>query len=221
MIPTVRTALPADHRALSPAPPRRSRRPALPALAAGAAALALAAAGCGSSGSPSSSPSSSGSGGSSSSGASSSGGAAAAVAVKSEGTLGKILVDNQGRTLYLFEKDSGPTSTCYQACAGVWPPFTTSGKPKARAGASASQLATTQRKDGKTQVVYHGHPLYYYSPDAQQPGSAKGEGLKQFGAEWYVLSPAGAKVEEKGSGSSGSSSGGGGSSSGGATGGGY
>jgi len=218
MIPTLRTPRPDRHGAQSPAPPRR---PALPALAAGAAALALAAAGCGSSGGgSSSSSSSSGSGGSSASGSSSSGGGAT-VAVKTEGTLGKILVDNQGRTLYLFEKDNGPTSTCYQACAGVWPPFTTSGKPKAGGGASGSQLATTQRKDGKTQAVYHGHPLYYYSPDAQQPGSTKGEGLKQFGAEWYVLSPAGAKVEQKGSGSSGSSSGGGGSSSGGASGGGY
>jgi len=218
MIPTLRTPRPdvGRHGAQSPAP---RRRPALPALAAGAAALALVAAGCGSSGDGSSS--SSGSGASSSGGSSSSGGPAATVAVKSEGTLGKILVDSQGRTLYLFEKDSGPTSTCYQACAGVWPPFTTSGKPKAGAGASASQLATTQRKDGKTQAVYHGHPLYYYSPDAQQPGSTKGEGLKQFGAEWYVLSPAGAKVEQKGSGSSGSSSGSGGSSSGGASGGGY
>lgn len=198
-IPTVRIVRPDDHRALGPAPRRRSRCRALSALAAGAAALALVAAGCGSSG-----------GGSSPSGSSSAGGAAATVEVKSEGTLGKILVDSHGRALYLFEKDSGPTSRCYQACARVWPPFTPSGKPKAGAGASASQLATTQRKDGKTQALYHGHPLYYYAPDAQQPGSTKGEGLKQFGAEWYVLSPAGAKVEEKGSGSSDSSSGGGG-----------
>jgi len=219
MIPTVRIARSADHRPLSPAPPRRSRRPALPALAAAASALALVAAGCGSSGGGSAG--SSGSGGSSASGSSSSGGAAATVAVKSKGTLGKILIDSHGRALYLFEKDSGPTSTCYQACARVWPPFTTSGKPKAGRGASASQLATTHRKDGKTQALYHGHPLYYYAPDAHQPGTTKGEGLKQFGAEWYVLSPAGSKVEEKGSGSSGSSSGGGGSSSGGAGTGGY
>ncbi len=195
MIPTVRTARPDDHGALSPVSLRRSRRPALPALALGAA-LALVGAGCGSSGGGSSR--SSGAGGASPSGSSSPGGATATVAVMSEGTLGKILVDSQGRTLYLFQKDSGPTSTCYQACAAVWPPVTTSGKPKAGSGASASQLSTTQRTDGQTQAVYHGHPLYYYAPDAQQPGSTKGEGLKQFGAEWYVLSPAGAKVEKKG-----------------------
>jgi len=203
IIPTVRIARPDDHRALGPAPQRRSRCRALSALAAGAAALALVAAGCGSGGGDSSNSSSS-----SGSGSSSSGGAAGTVEVKREGELGKILVDSHGRALYLFEKDSGPTSTCYQACARVWPPFTTSGKPKAGPGASASQLTTTQRKDGKTQAGYHGHPLYYYAPDGQQPGSTKGEGLKQFGAEWYVLSAAGAKVEEKDSGSSGSSGGG-------------
>ncbi len=91
MIPTVRTPRPDGHGALSPAPPRRW------ALPAGAAALALVAAGCGSSGGGSSS--SSGSGASSSGGSPSSGGPAATVAVKSEGTLGKILVDGQGRTL--------------------------------------------------------------------------------------------------------------------------
>jgi predicted lipoprotein with Yx(FWY)xxD motif len=108
-------------------------------------------------------------------------------------SLGKILVDSQGRTLYLFKKDTGTKSTCSGACAAAWPPFTTSGKPKAESGVKASLLGTTARSDGSTEVTYNGHPLYYYAGD-QGPGDTTGQGLDQFGAEWYVLSPAGSQV---------------------------
>jgi predicted lipoprotein with Yx(FWY)xxD motif len=108
--------------------------------------------------------------------------------------LGKTLVDAQGRTLYLFEKDKGMNSTCFGSCASVWPPFTTSGKPKAGAGVTASLLGTTARSDGKPEVTYNGHPLYYYAAD-QKPGDTTGEGLDQFGAKWYVLSPTGKKID--------------------------
>lgn len=124
-------------------------------------------------------------------------GGTATVAVKDSG-LGKILVDGSGRTLYLFLKDQGKTSTCLDACADVWPPMTVSGTPKAGAGASASELGTTSRKDGGTEVTYHGHPLYYYEAD-NAPGDTAGQGLDQFGAEWYVLSPDGDKLEKDGS----------------------
>ena len=119
--------------------------------------------------------------------------AAATVKMRSSG-LGKILVDSQGRGLYLFEKDTGTKSTCSGACAAAWPPFTTSGKPKAGSGVTASLLGTTTRSDGKTQVIYNGHPLYYYAGD-QKAGDTNGQNLDQFGAEWYVLSPAGKKIE--------------------------
>lgn len=169
--------------------PTAHRRRA-PVLAA-AAALALVAAGCGSGGSSSSS--------SGSSGTRSGGKGTTALSVKGEGKLGRILVDAQGRTLYLFGKDHGPRSTCYGACKSLWPPATASAKPTARGGASMSKLTTTMRTDGTAQLVYDGHPLYYYAPDNGRPGSTKGEALKQFGAEWYVLSPAGGKVEQGGS----------------------
>jgi predicted lipoprotein with Yx(FWY)xxD motif len=45
------------------------------------------------------------------------------------------------------------------------------------------------------QVTYNGHPLYYYYGDTKS-GDTKGEGLTAFGAGWYVVSPAGTKVEE-------------------------
>lgn len=118
------------------------------------------------------------------------------------GKLGPILVDESGRAVYLFEKDHGNTSSCYGACAKAWPPVTTNGKPKAAGKAMAPLLGTTSRKDGQKQVTYHGHPLYYYAPDDHQAGSVKGQDVKQFGAEWYALSPQGTKVEKKQAGGS-------------------
>ncbi|WP_026411079.1 COG4315 family predicted lipoprotein [Actinomadura oligospora] len=120
------------------------------------------------------------------------------VAAATVGNLGKVLVDGKGRTVYLFEKDHGTTSSCSGACAAVWPPVITTGKPQAGSGAKASMLGTTSRSGGKTQVTYGGHPLYYYTPDAGMKGSAKGQGLNQFGGGWYVVSPAGKKVEQGG-----------------------
>jgi predicted lipoprotein with Yx(FWY)xxD motif len=118
---------------------------------------------------------------------------AAEVAVANS-ALGRILVDGAGRTLYLFEKDTTTTSTCDGACASYWPPLTTAGKPLARAGALAGKLGTTERTDGKTEVTYDGHPLYYYVGDTNA-GDTTGQGLDLFGAEWNVLSPAGTKIE--------------------------
>jgi predicted lipoprotein with Yx(FWY)xxD motif len=108
--------------------------------------------------------------------------------------VGKILVDGSGRTLYLFEADSGTTSNCYDSCAQVWPVLTTSGNPVAGPGVNGSLLSTTKRKDGSLEVVYNGHPLYYFSGD-KQPGDITGQDLNSFGAPWYVLSPDGAKVD--------------------------
>ncbi len=119
--------------------------------------------------------------------------------VTQNGKLGQILVDGAGRSLYLFEKDKGSTSSCYSDCAKVWPPFISSGAATGGTGATSSLLGTTSRTDGTKQVTYHGHPLYYYVSDDHTSGSTTGEGLNQFGAEWYVLSPTGSKVEKGGS----------------------
>ena len=143
--------------------------------------LALAISGCGGSSKASASPSTT-----------TTKAQAASVDVR-DTSLGKILVDSQGRSLYLFKKDTGPTSTCSGACAVAWPPFTTSGTPQAGSGAKASLISTSTRSDGKTQVVYNGHPLYYYAGDSQA-GDTNGQDLNQFGASWYVLSPAGDQI---------------------------
>ena len=93
----------------------------------------------------------------------------ATVNVANEG-LGKILVNSQGRTLYLFERDSGTKSTCNGACATEWPPLRATGKPTVGGGATASILATSARTDGEPQVTYNGHPVYLFVGD-QNPGT--------------------------------------------------
>ena len=122
------------------------------------------------------------------------GGAAGPTHVKLAKTkLGTILVDSKGITLYDFVQDKGRTSTCYGACAALWPPLLTTGKPTAGAGVRASLLGTTKRKDGKLEVTYGGHPLYYFVTD-RKPGQTTGQGVNQFGAPWWVISPAGKEI---------------------------
>ena len=122
-------------------------------------------------------------------------------------TLGNILVDAQGRTLYLFQKDSGTTSTCTGACATAWPPLISPGAPTSGSGANASLIGTTKRPDGTSQVTYNGHPVYLYSGD-HNPGDTNGEGVVAFGAIWFALSGSGSQVT--GSASNAGSGGGGG-----------
>ena len=114
-------------------------------------------------------------------------------------SLGKILVDSRGRTLYLFERDKNGKSACTGKCAAAWPPLIASGKPRATASARASLLGTTRRADGRLQVTYNHHPLYRFVQDTKK-GQTTGEGVDAFGAEWYAVSPAGAAVEKRGGG---------------------
>jgi predicted lipoprotein with Yx(FWY)xxD motif len=122
-------------------------------------------------------------------------------------SLGQILVNSQGRTLYLFQKDAGTTSTCTGACATAWPPLRATGQPAIGNGANAALLGTTPRSDGAPQVTYIGHPLYLFIKD-QKPGDTNGEGVNAFGASWFALSPAGNQISPPAP--SGSTSGGGG-----------
>jgi len=108
--------------------------------------------------------------------------------------LGRILVDGRGHTLYLFEKDKHDKSACAGKCAAAWPPLIASGKPRAAAGAKASLLGFTRRADGRLQVTYNHHPLYTFVGDTRK-GQTAGENVDAFGADWYAVSPAGAKVE--------------------------
>jgi predicted lipoprotein with Yx(FWY)xxD motif len=176
-----------------------TRRP-LPLLILGATAV-VALAGCGSSGGGSTAAAASSGGGLYGGGSSTTAADAPASAASSgpatiatkKTKLGTILVDKQGRTLYLWVADKGGKSVCNGACAQAWPPVLTSGKPKAQGGVNAGWLGTTKRDDGKTEVTYKGHPLYTFVQD-RAPGDTTGQGSNGFGALWWVLSPAGQAI---------------------------
>ncbi len=108
--------------------------------------------------------------------------------------LGTILTDAKGRAVYLFVADKTSNSTCIGACARTWPPVITSGAAAAGAGVNSDLMSTTTRSDGSAQITYNGHPLYYYDDD-KGPGTTEGQGEDSFGAKWYVLTPAGAKID--------------------------
>jgi predicted lipoprotein with Yx(FWY)xxD motif len=135
-------------------------------------------------------------------------------------SLGTYLTAVSGRALYVWLADSNDKSSCNGACAAAWPPLLTQAAPTASGGAVAADLGLITRSDGTKQVTYKGHPLYYYVGDPG-PGTTTGNGSNQFGAKWWLISPAGSQVgasaaksssaaSTSSSGSSGSSSGGGG-----------
>jgi predicted lipoprotein with Yx(FWY)xxD motif len=106
---------------------------------------------------------------------------------------GRMLFDGNGRALYLFTREKTSRSRCYGDCAVAWPPFFTKGKPRARSGVKSSLLGTTKRRDGKTQVTYRGHPLYYYVTD-RKAGQVTCQDVDEFGGTWLVVSPSGRAI---------------------------
>ena len=135
-------------------------------------------------------------------------GTSATVAV-AKTSLGSILVNSTGRTLYLFKADVGAKSACSGACASAWPPLLATGNPTAGGGLTASKLATTTRSDGTHQVTYNGHPLYLYIGD-KKPGDVTGQGITAFGAAWFALTPSGNQASTSAPSSAGGGSSGGG-----------
>ncbi|MFD9128476.1 hypothetical protein [Kitasatospora sp. NPDC059571] len=111
------------------------------------------------------------------------------VSLADDAGLGPILVDKQGRTLYLFDGDASTSSTCYADCAAAWPPLTTAGFPVAGSGVDDGLLGMAPRTDGPAQVLYKGHPLYYNALDTAA-GDAGGQQIDQ----WYAVDALGDKV---------------------------
>jgi len=106
--------------------------------------------------------------------------------------VGNVLVAANGRTLYLFTADKAKKSACYGQCASYWPPLIAQ-KPTAGTGLKASLVGTTRRRDGRLQVTYGGHPLYFFAQD-KKAGDVKGQAFVHFGGAWWVVSAAGKKV---------------------------
>jgi predicted lipoprotein with Yx(FWY)xxD motif len=111
-------------------------------------------------------------------------------------SLGKILVDTSGFTVFRFSKDTGKKNTCVASreCARTWPALTSSGKPTAGPGVNASLLSTIRLPNGSTQVTYAGHPLYRYAL-ASERAETSYVGVQQFGGKWYGVSATGSNVK--------------------------
>jgi predicted lipoprotein with Yx(FWY)xxD motif len=171
-------------------------------IAVAALAFGIAVAACGGSSSSSAAPASgtnaSAGGGAGGYGYGGGGGSSSASAVTlktASSPLGSILVDQDGKTLYLFEADSKNKSNCSGGCLNLWPPIMANGKATAGSGVTAGMIGTAT---GSSQVTYAGHPLYWFSGDTNA-GDTNGQGLDDFGGLWYAISPAGAAVKSQGS----------------------
>ena len=117
-----------------------------------------------------------------------------------------IVVDNAGRTLYIFTEDvNGKDTACTPQgpwgaeCPAIWPALTSVGAPRAGRGIKSSLLGVYKRGDGRRQVTYNSHPLYYFHgdpntpPGDKKPGDTRGQG---FAGEWYVLSSNGTPIRK-------------------------
>jgi predicted lipoprotein with Yx(FWY)xxD motif len=170
-----------------------SGRTKLAAGVGGALGAAVLVAACSSAGSSSAGAAASGAPSGSSSSSSSANASDATVIKTASSSAGTFLTNGSGRAMYLWVKDTGDMSNCNGACAGAWPPVTTTSSVTASGGAKASDLGTITRSDGAKQVTYDGHPLYYFSGDSG-PGTATGQGSDGFGAKWWLVAPTGSDV---------------------------
>lgn len=104
-------------------------------------------------------------------------------------SLGPVLVDSRGHTLYAFDLDKGVKSTCTGVCTSEWFPFLATAKPLAAGGVAAARLGLAKRANGKWQVMFSGHLLYFFAGD-KAAGQVHGASI----AHWAALSKTGAKV---------------------------
>ncbi len=111
-------------------------------------------------------------------------------------SLGSIVVDSSGFTVYRFSKDSGARNSCMSSreCNATWPALTSSGKPTAGPGVKASLISTIAIAGGRRQVTYAGHPLYLYAP-AGERGETSYVGARQFGGTWLAVNASGGGIE--------------------------
>jgi predicted lipoprotein with Yx(FWY)xxD motif len=174
-------------------------RPRINVLVVAAAAAVVALAGCGSSSKASSGATSP------TTAAPAAGGGAATVQTANVSGVGTVLVNAQGRTLYVLTSEKGDKVTCTTAggCTGVWPPTVLpSGTTHAVAGSGVqASLLGTVSADAQSRVTYASYPLYTFSGDTGS-GVANGKGISSFGGTWWPISPAGALITGSSSSSS-------------------
>jgi len=167
-------------------------------------AVLITIAGCGGGGGSSASTSATTATGASSSSAATTGSSAPAtgtgtaqISTRTLSGLGTVLVDGQGRTLYVFVPDAHRRVTCLGACVQLWPPVKLAQGQKAAVSGQAKRalLGSDPDPEGGRVLTYAGWPLYTYVADSG-PGSDNGQGLDTNGGLWYVISPTGAVISK-------------------------
>ncbi len=98
-------------------------------------------------------------------------------------SLGDVLVDGEGMTLYMFDPDEQGESQCYDDCATAWPPLVAEGDPTVGEGLDEAMVGSVERTDGSMQVTYNDWPLYYWQNDAAA-GDVTGQAVNDV---WWVL----------------------------------
>ncbi|MGN6577625.1 MAG: COG4315 family predicted lipoprotein [Nocardioides sp.] len=106
---------------------------------------------------------------------------------------GKVLVDPEGRTLYVFAPDSRGHSTCTGSCATYWPPVPGADAERGATAAVTATLGSIKRADGSSQLTADGFPVYTYVGDHAE-GQSNGQGTNLSGGLWWVVSPSGHRV---------------------------
>jgi predicted lipoprotein with Yx(FWY)xxD motif len=109
-----------------------------------------------------------------------------------DSALGQIVVDGQGKTLYMFTPDEDQSApTCVADCATNWPALIAAGTPTAGSGLTAAVSTIARTDGGGDQVKYGEYPLYYFAAD-KAAGDTNGQGV---GGKWYVVGADGEPIK--------------------------
>jgi predicted lipoprotein with Yx(FWY)xxD motif len=109
-----------------------------------------------------------------------------------QSSLGPILVDQNGRTLYAFTNDKDGSSSCTGQCIATWPALVSRGPATAGTGTDKALLSQTTRAEGTAQATYGSWPLYYYVGDVG-PGDVDGQGVDGV---WFVVGADGKLIKK-------------------------
>lgn len=106
--------------------------------------------------------------------------------------IGAVLVNGEGRTLYVFVPEKGGKVKCVAGCASLWPPLLLprGGTPATTSPVHPKLIGTVANPSGGNIITYAGWPLHTYALDATH-GSYKGQG---YGGQWYMISPSGTVI---------------------------
>jgi predicted lipoprotein with Yx(FWY)xxD motif len=108
-------------------------------------------------------------------------------------SLGSVLADSSGRTLYLLTSDRNGSLACTGGCLQVWAPLMLSAGATPQAGSGVTGTLGVVARGSNKQVTIAGHPLYTYTAD-DGPGQTNGQGIQSYNGTWYVVNSSGASV---------------------------